>query len=204
MLDLALWMIVGGFVGARLVHVFIYEPQFYFSHPWEFFAVWHGGWSSFGGVAGAIASFFFYNKKHAVAPMQERIADLMSVSAVFGWVVGRLGCVMIHDHLGRPCNCFFDIETPQGPRLDMALTEIFLLLPLVVLFLILQKRRVKDGTYTALLFLYYGITRFLLDFLRLGDHRYLGLTPAQFFAILIMIFGGHFLFKRYWKDRIAV
>ena len=43
--------IIGGFLGARLYHVFS-EPTYYVSNPLEIFAVWHGGLWIYGAVAG--------------------------------------------------------------------------------------------------------------------------------------------------------
>lgn len=63
-LDLALYLIIGGIIGARLFHVFLYEPQYYLGNPREIIAFWHGGASSLGGFVGAaIAGIIFYKKK---------------------------------------------------------------------------------------------------------------------------------------------
>src|SRR3989338_4204799 len=200
LIDHALWVIIGGLIGARLFHVIFYESGFYFSHPIEFFKIWHGGLSSFGGLAGGAVGFFLFAKKQSLAKeVIVRIADAMSYAAVFGWLVGRIGCVMIHDHPGTPCNCFLDLQTPQGPKLDMALVEIIFLLPLAILFLWKLEKRVHDGWHTAMLFLYYGALRFILDFFRTGDTRYLWLTPGQFFGILLILIAGYALKDTYGK-----
>lgn len=202
LMDHAMWMIIGGLIGSRLFHVFFYEPGFYFRHPFAIAKVWQGGWSSFGGLAGAIAGFFaFAQAKQIARNAWLRIADTMSYAAVFGWMVGRLGCVMIHDHLGTPCNCFLDIKTPNGARLDMALLEILFMLPLGAWFFFTRKRARAPGWHTSILFIYYGALRFLLDFFRTGDARYLGLTPAQFFGILLVLFGAMLLIKNKNKNR---
>src|SRR3989339_250995 len=51
--DHAFWIILIGIVGARLVHVLLYQPHYFIEHPQEIIAVWHGGLSSFGGLIGA-------------------------------------------------------------------------------------------------------------------------------------------------------
>lgn len=205
LMDWALWVVIAGFIGARAVHVMAYEPAFYFFRPWEIFKIWNGGWSSFGGLFGAVVGFFLFARRHGVRARAEllRVGDIMGVSALAGWLVGRLGCVLIHDHLGTPCNCFFDFDTPTGPKLDLALLEIIGLLPLAFAFVFLKKKQLRPGIATAGIAVYYSALRLLLDFLRTGDSRYFGLTPAQFFAILLLIFSGHALLKNYWKGRIA-
>jgi prolipoprotein diacylglyceryltransferase len=94
--------------------------------------------------------------------------------------------------------------------------EILGLIPLAVLFFVVAKREKKlvatgrlprpagegggEGWFTGLLFVYYGALRFILDFWRArdivgADVRYLGLTPAQFFAIVLVLIGAYWLVK---------
>ncbi len=197
-LDLALWAIVGGCISARFFHVLFYEPGYYLSYPAEILKVWHGGLSSFGGLFGAAAGamLFFRFKKEQYAIL---IVDSLAFAAVFGWMVGRIGCFMIHDHLGVRCsNCFLAIQTPDGPRLEMALIEIVGMIPLAVLFFIARRKPKEGGWFAAVLFVYYGVLRFIIDFFRAADipgadARYAGLTPAQYFAILLVAVGGYLL-----------
>jgi phosphatidylglycerol:prolipoprotein diacylglycerol transferase len=207
--DLGLWMLIGGILGARFFHIFFYEPRFYFSYPIEIVKIWHGGLSSFGGIVGAVVGFFLFTKKYQIASSEWlKIADQISFAALFGWMVGRVGCFMIHDHLGVHSNCPLAIQTIDGPRLDMALIEIIALVPLAAFFLIHKNRKHADGFFTASVFVYYGIVRFVLDFWRAGDIinpdvRYLGLTPAQYFATLLVVIGGYWFVKIKKTGRIA-
>lgn len=206
MADLAFWIILSGFFFARLFHVALYEPAFYAAHPEEIIKIWHGGVSSFGGGIGAIVAFFIFVKKRRI-PKSDwiRIADLLSFSALFGWIIGRIGCFMIHDHLGAHSNCPLAMKTPDGPRFDMALLEILGLLPLAVYFFWIKNKKKREGFFTSLLFIYYGVLRFFLDFLRAtdipnADVRYAGLTPAQYGCIILVAFGV-WIIRR--KDRIV-
>ena len=57
-----------------------------------------------------------------------------------------------------------------------------------------------QGYYIITLFIYYGILRFILDFFRAtdivhADARYLGLTPGQYFGIVLTIVGLYILRK---------
>lgn len=49
--NLLTWLVVGGFLGARLYHVFS-SISFYAQNPLEIFQVWHGGLSIFGALIG--------------------------------------------------------------------------------------------------------------------------------------------------------
>lgn len=198
-LDVALKMIVSGVVFARLFHVFFYEPSYFIAHPLELFAIWHGGLSSFGGVFGALLVFAWALRKKTISKEQlPQYANLLSYGALYGWLVGRIGCVMIHDHLGAPCDCLLAFNSPDGKRLDMAFLEILFLLPLAIVFIVLKRKKIHH-LFAPLLFIYYGVLRFILDFWRAdpsfatGDARYFGLTPAQYFAMVLVIFGVYML-----------
>ncbi|MCF6276598.1 MAG: prolipoprotein diacylglyceryl transferase [Candidatus Magasanikbacteria bacterium] len=200
--NLMLLIIVLGFLFARIFHIAFYEPSFFFSNPFEIFKVWNGGFSSFGGLFGAVLGFFIYGSSRSWnKEIYLKIADLLSFSAIFGWIVGRLGCFAIHDHLGQKVDFFLAINTPDGARLEMALLEILWLIPVAIIFLILRKKvKFGDGWFTIILLTEYGFMRFVLDFFRAvdiahADVRYLGLTPAQYFAIILLI-SGIFLFYK--------
>jgi len=203
MLDHALWIVIIGLIGARLFHILFYRPEFFLSNPVEIIKVWHGGMSSYGGFFGAFVGFWLFAKKKKLSKKQWlKRGDLVAYSSVIGWLIARVGCFMIHDHIGKICpHCLFTIKTADGDRLEMALVEIVALLPLA-LFLYIQgfKKRVSDGWYLAVVLMYYGVVRFVLDFFRAqdiaqADTRYLGLTPAQYFSMVAVVL-GLFLFKK--------
>ena len=58
--DLCIWLIIGGLVGARLGEVLFYEPGFYFSHPLEIIFINHGGLSSHGMTLGLLVTFWLW------------------------------------------------------------------------------------------------------------------------------------------------
>jgi phosphatidylglycerol---prolipoprotein diacylglyceryl transferase len=197
-LDVAMYILVGAFVGARLTHVFFYEPLFFWTHPVEIIKIWHGGLSSFGGFFGALIGFLLYRKRQGFGWLKKKVtvlrfADFGSLALLVGWVIGRIGCVMIHDHPGVLCDCTLAFDGPDGGRLDMAFIEILALLPLLVFF-VFTRKKARAGTHFSILLIYYGALRFVLDFYRAtdvvyADTRYLGLTPAQYFSIVMAVVG---------------
>lgn len=212
-INLAFFSIVGGLIFSRLFHVIFYEPKLYLQNPIEILKVWNGGLSSFGGLFGAVIAFFIYAKKRSVNFL--RTGDILAFAAVYGWMIGRIGCVMIHDHPGIKYNHYLAFQWIDGmPRFDMAFLEILTMIPLAILFFVKSKKNDFHGLFIVTLFIYYGIIRFILDFFRAtdiidADVRYFGLTPAQYFAIVLVISGLYILIKpkklvRSRKDRIAV
>ena len=200
-IDIGIWMIVSGIICARLFHVFFYEPSYFLSNPVDIVKIWQGGMSSFGGLFGALlAIFIFVKRKKILLKDLLDLSDLFAFSALYGWMVGRIGCLMIHDHLGRLTSSVLSVQTIDGTRYEMAFLEILGLIPLAILFFVLRNRGLYKGFFVGMLFFYYGILRFGLDFLRANDIlyadvRYLGLTPGQYFGIVLAIVGLYLLRK---------
>ena len=199
LLDIALYFLIFGFIGARLGHVLFYEPAYFIANPWEIIAVWHGGMSSFGGFLGAAVGFFVVLKKKRIDREKwMQIMDQLSFVGLYGWLFARVGCFFIHDHLGMPCQgigCTAALNTPDGlRRYDLALLEIIALLPLTVVFILFRKKKLPIGWFTSAIMVYYGVARFFLDFLR-EDTVYGGLTPAQY-GSLVMVAAGIMFWRR--------
>jgi phosphatidylglycerol---prolipoprotein diacylglyceryl transferase len=194
-LRIAFFALIGGFLGARLMHVVFYEPAWYVAHPSYIFAVWQGGFSSFGGFCGAGCGAYLALFRSGLVSRWKQVLDEYLYAAVYGWTVGRVGCAMIHDHWGIPCSCPLAVRLPDGSaRLDMAVLEIIGLLPILLFLWRYRAVRAVQGLVSGSILLYYGVLRFFLDMFRAtdisgSDARYYGLTPAQYCAILICFCG---------------
>lgn len=100
-----------------------------------------------------------------------------------------------HLHPGTETAFFLGVKYPDGIiRHDLGLYLSINGLVLFLIFLILLKKKVKQGTFIIVFLLWYGVIRFLLDFLRahdgnMVDTRYYNLTPAQYASILIFVLG---------------
>jgi phosphatidylglycerol---prolipoprotein diacylglyceryl transferase len=57
---LTIFIVVGTIIGARLGHVFFYEPDRFLSHPMEILMIWKGGLASHGAAIGIIVSVLLY------------------------------------------------------------------------------------------------------------------------------------------------
>jgi phosphatidylglycerol---prolipoprotein diacylglyceryl transferase len=157
------------------------------------------GMSSFGGFAGALLGLTVYYSRSRRSWLPT--ADILVQALVIGWVFGRFGCTLVHDHIGRPSDFPLAVRFPDGPRHDLGLYEflytVLVLMPAVV---VLNRRPRPPGTSVAVLALLYAPARFLLDFLRQtdlpgADVRYLGLTMAQYGCIVLAGIGSALLMR---------
>ena len=188
--SLAVWIIIGSVIGARLVHAAAYQPEIYLADPWEIFRVWNGGLSSTGGfLGGTAAAFLFFRRRLLPLPSY---ADAVITAFPWGWAVGRLGCFLTHLHPGLRSDFFLAVRFPDGPRLDMGLIEILNALGMAIVIALTRRWFRRDGQAVMIGIAWYSIVRFLTDFLRaddlpMSDIRYSGLTPAQYAMVLLFV-----------------
>src|SRR5690242_14671195 len=100
--DLALWIFVGGIVGARLTFLLVEGDP---GQTWatriqtaltEFFRIWDGGLvfygSVLGGVAGYILAYLLVYRKQGLSSW--KLADVIAPSLAVGLCLGRIGCFL--------------------------------------------------------------------------------------------------------------
>lgn len=94
--DILFWLALGAMVFGHLGHVF-YEPAEYLAEPLKIFKVWEG-LSSFGGYFGCAATCVWFFRSRGIKPL--RGGDILMIGLMFGIFIGRLGCFVVHDHIG--------------------------------------------------------------------------------------------------------
>lgn len=202
-LDIGLWSVVGGILGARIGHILFYNPQYYLVNPFEMLALWHGGSSSLGGFIGAgIAVFIWTRIKHFSWLELLPYLDIASLGLWLGWAIGRIGCFFIHDHPGQLSRSFLAVAFFGGARYDLGLLDSILALLIFVAFQTGFKKMIhrRWGLVAGFSFFTYAFFRFFLDFLRAtdwpnSDVRYFSLTPAQW-GMIVVVLGLTFVFVR--------
>jgi len=83
------WIVVAAIVGARIVHV-LAHLSYYTSNPGDVFAIWHGGLSSFGGLALAVPVGLVSARRRCPALPLAVAGDLVAPVLVAAWAMGRL------------------------------------------------------------------------------------------------------------------
>jgi phosphatidylglycerol:prolipoprotein diacylglycerol transferase len=194
-------VLIGGFVIGHMFDAIAYHPEVVAENPLFLLRIWDG-LSSFGGFLGAVTGLVVYLKRYGVDGRV--IGDPIAWAFPLGWMFGRTGCFVVHDHPGAPTDFFLGVrdyevgEPPYVTRHDMGLYEILWSAAVMGLFVYLSKTPRKRGFYLGLLPILYAPVRFGLDFLRAtdleqGDARYFGLTPGHYSAIVLLAAGVAFL-----------
>jgi phosphatidylglycerol:prolipoprotein diacylglycerol transferase len=92
------WALVGAIFGARFFYVVAHFSEF--DSFADMLAIWRGGISLVGGIFGAIAFAYPFMRRSGYRFRQ--VMDAAAVGLAFGIIIGRIGDLVIGDHLGKP------------------------------------------------------------------------------------------------------
>jgi phosphatidylglycerol:prolipoprotein diacylglycerol transferase len=184
---------IGAIIGARLAYVINHAGDY--DNVLDVFRVWQGGISLIGGFFGAIVA--------AVPEMRRRhlsfwkVMDAAAPGMALGVTLGRIGDLIVGDHLGKSTSFFLGYKCPPSdvqtasPCLgrvvhQTALYDFFLTIILLALLLWLRRKARWDGFLILVFATYYGVGRLIEDFLR-EDVRHFGLTGSQWSSLLVVL-----------------
>ena len=96
--SIVFWSLIGAIVGARVAYVIAHASDF--ASPVEWLEIWKGGISLLGGIAGATIANAINIRRFKLRFFQ--VADALTAPLALGIAVGRIGDLIIGDHLGKP------------------------------------------------------------------------------------------------------
>ena len=94
-----LWIVVASLTGARLFHV-LANLGYYGQHPTDVLAVWKGGLSSFGGLAGGVPTGLWFQRRHLPQVSLLATLDIMAPVLAAAWIVDALFGRQLMVHAG--------------------------------------------------------------------------------------------------------
>jgi len=171
-----IYIIIGTVIGARLMHCFAYEPQFYLSNPLEIFKVWKGGLASHGGLIGVVIAVYIYTLRYKI-PFFWLLARLSIAGALTAAFV-RFGNFFNSEILGLPSTQPWAIifsRIDMTPRHPVQLYEAFAYLFLVLILLFTYKKvsaSFATKILPAIFFIYLFSVRFVLEYTKTKQAHY--------------------------------
>jgi phosphatidylglycerol:prolipoprotein diacylglycerol transferase len=173
-------------------------------------------------MGGIVVCYIVIRRKHLSFP---RISDVCAPALAAAYSIGRTGCWAVGDDYGRPWNGPLAVAFPHGapPSTVANMTELFGISPPVnsqpnqvlsvhptqlyetalgfVMFLILWRLRDHkhaEGWLFGLYCVLAGIERFIIEFVRAKDDRFLfgTFTMAQVIAVLFTVGGAIWMYVR--------
>ncbi len=196
-LSVAVWAIIGGVIGARVVHVVDNWSDVYAQRPMQMLEVWTGGIGVWGGILGGFIAGTAYAliARHPVGV----IADLTAPAMLYVQTIGRIGDIINGEHCARATDFLFGFqwthaETAARNCADgysnavhpaIAYEMIWNILALAVIWQ-LRGRLKPDGMLWTLYLALYAIGRFGVSFFREDRIWAAGMQEAHFIALLIL------------------
>lgn len=196
-MDLGIWVIVAALVGAKLLLVIV-EYRTFVNRPADLWTLLRSGGVFYGGLIAAVAVALWYLRRHKM-PMWT-VTDVFAPGIALGHVVGRMGCLFAGCCFGRettvPWAITFtnphaaeNVGTPLNrPLHPTQLYEAGAELLILGFLLLLERRgRAFPGRTFWSYMLFYGVSRFVIEFYR-GDSRGMigALSTSQAVSLVIV------------------
>jgi phosphatidylglycerol:prolipoprotein diacylglycerol transferase len=202
---------LAGLAGARLYHL-LESPAEFFANPWPLlFSTTGFAW--FGALIGGFTALVLLARNYRMKVLL--MLDVAAPAAALGYGIGRIGCLISGDgDYGTPTSLPWGMSFPNGlvPTTERVHpTPIYEFLAAVVIAYALWRigrwalpgtpakpaipvNPGKPGTHPAgEVFAWYlvltGVARFLVEFIRINPHSFLGMSNAQT-ASVVSVFAG--------------
>lgn len=214
--DILFMAVVGGILGAKLYYVLLNWPQLVADPAGMIFS--RGGMVWYGGFIGAVI-LILWEVRRSGLPL-DKMMNVTAAPLSIAYAVGRIGCFLVGDDYGRPTDSWVGIRFPQGTpptsvnaleshfgiTVDPELVERFgqvvpvhptqlyeIGMSTLIFFVLWRMRghRHGGGWLWWVWMILAGCERFLVEFVRVKDDRFLGpLTIAQVISVGMIAWGA--------------
>jgi phosphatidylglycerol:prolipoprotein diacylglycerol transferase len=168
------WVYVCAMAGAFLSKIVLDDFPAFFVDPARAFRV-SMGVRSVGGISSGFLAGLVWCRVHKLSALDTmRRLDIIAYAMPLGWMIGRLGCALAHDHRGLASTSWIAVAFPEGPRYDLGLIEFLFLIGMVSAFWFLDRRPRPAGFFFGLYGVVYGGFRIWLDTLHVQPARFYG------------------------------
>jgi phosphatidylglycerol:prolipoprotein diacylglycerol transferase len=222
--DLVFYSALGVILGGRLGYVLFYRPAFYLSEPLQILKLWDGGMSFHGGVIGTTLGILYLARKDKLNWL--RVHDYVACCVPFGLLFGRIANFINAELWGAPTTVPWAVRFPEhamvagqaerflGParhpsQLYEAALEGLVLFAILAFMFWRTKARYEPGKLVGAFLFFYGLFRFLIEFVREPDDHLVafaqatGLQMGQWLSVP-MIIGGIYLMATAARRRVRV
>lgn len=196
---IAWWSVILGVVGARLFYV-VQNIHYYQTFPDDILKITEGGLSIHGAIFGGLLGAYLAVGKDFKKLF--RFTDAAVPALLLGMIIGRFGNFFNYEIFGYPTNLPWKMFVPEVLRPGgFTHNEFFhptflydAMLNLIVgIVLLTKEKNYQLGELTLKFFIGISITRFIVEFFRIGDPLFAGLTLGQIFSIAVFVVSLAFL-----------
>ncbi|MFA5020892.1 MAG: prolipoprotein diacylglyceryl transferase [Patescibacteria group bacterium] len=199
LLDLALWLVIGGIIGARLYDVLIVDWPYFSSHLIEVLSIWQGGLAIHGALIGGLAALIIWCRRR-----RQNFwlwLDVIAVVLPLAQAIGRWGNYFNSELFGGPTDLPWGILISEKLRplvyqSSQYFHPVFLYesildsLLFAILFVLFKRNNLKIGQLAGWYFVGYGLIRFLTEFIRIDPTGMVaGVRAPQLASVFLVIIG---------------
>lgn len=183
-IDLALWCVPAGVIGARLYYV-AFEWQYYRGDLLKILNTREGGLAIHGALIGAVLVGYIFTRVKKLPFLQT--ADIVAPSIIIGQAIGRWGNYVNQEAHGGPTSLPWGIMV-DGVRVHPTfLYESLWNLGVFIILMLLRKNRKFDGQLFFLYGILYSLGRFWIEGLRTDSLMFYGLRTAQLVSLVVIV-----------------
>lgn len=202
-LDIILWAVPLGIIGARFYHVFTHPADYFYEGAdlMKVFYIWEGGNAIFGSLLGGAVGAWISCKQTGIRFWS--FADALAPAMLIAQATGRLGNYFNHELFGQPTtlpwgleiestNPAFPAGLPEGTLFHpMFLYEILWnLLGAFVIIVLERKLYLRWGKAFGVYLIWYGIGRSIFETYRLdSSETFLSIRTNVWAALLAIVVG---------------
>jgi prolipoprotein diacylglyceryl transferase len=202
-LDIILWAVPLGIIGARFYHVFTHPNDYFYEGAdlWKVFFIWEGGNAIFGSLLGGAVGAWIGCKQTGIRFWS--FADALAPAMLIAQAAGRLGNYFNHELFGAPTTLPWGLEIevtnpafPAGLPPETLFHPMFLyemiwnLLGAFVIVAVEKKWYLRWGKAFGLYLIWYGIGRSILEMYRLdSSETFLSVRTNVWAALAAVIIG---------------
>jgi prolipoprotein diacylglyceryl transferase len=202
-LDIILWAVPLGIIGARFYHVFTHPADYFFDGAdlMRVFYIWEGGNAIFGSLLGGAVGAWIGCKQTGIRFWS--FADALAPAMLIAQATGRLGNYFNHELFGQPTtlpwgleiestNPAFPAGLPDGTLFHpMFLYEILWnLLGAVIIIALERKIYLRWGKTFGVYLIWYGIGRSVFETYRMdSSETFLSIRTNVWAALLAILVG---------------
>jgi phosphatidylglycerol:prolipoprotein diacylglycerol transferase len=171
--DLLVYCALGVVLGGRIGYVLFYNFSYYAAHLAEIPAVWKGGMSFHGGLAGAAVGIYLFARRYELPVLS--VFDIGCAVVPIGLFLGRIANFIKPELWGRPSDVPWAMVFPEAgplPRHPSQLYEAGLegLVLFIVLAIGIRLGALKrPGLVSGMFGIGYGLARIVCEFFREPD-----------------------------------
>ena len=202
-LDIALWAVPLGIIGARIYHVLTHPDDYFFpgADPWAVIRIWEGGNAIYGSLIGGAIGVLIGCRMTGIRFWA--FADALAPGLLVAQAVGRLGNWFNHELFGMPTDLPWGLEIEStNPAFPAGLAEGTLFHPTFLyeivwnlagaaLIILLERRiNLRWGKAFAIYLIWYGLGRSFFEAIRVDpSEMFLGVRSNVWASWAAVVLG---------------